>query len=75
MLTVSFMGIKMKTFPRLLNFRLENIQFHIDLSSEDQSIIYYVAAAISRSIIKKRKCEQCTELLSAGNLEKKFFSD
>ena len=53
----------------MLNFRLENIQFHIDVNSEDQSIIYYVAGAISRSIIKKIKCEKCTELLSGGKME------
>ena len=65
----------MTALSEMLNFRLENIQFHIELNPEDQSIIYYVAGAISRSIIKKGKCEQCTEFLSAGNMENKFSSD
>ena len=56
-------------FSEMLHFRLENIQFHIDVNSEDQPIIYYVAGAISRSIIKKIKCEKCTELLSGGKME------
>ena len=52
-----------------LNFQLENIQFHIEIQREDQPIIYYVAGAISRAILKRTKCEKCLELLSAGNLE------
>ena len=52
-----------------LNFQLENIQFHIEIQREDQPIIYYVAGAISRAILKQTKCEKCLELLSAGNLE------
>ena len=52
-----------------LNFQLENIQFHIEIQREDQPIIYCVASAISRAILKRTKCEKCLELLSAGNLE------
>ena len=62
--------VDVTALSEMLNFHLENIQFHIDLNSEDRSIIYYVSGAISRSIMKKVKCEQCTELLSAGNMDK-----
>ena len=49
--------------------RSENIQVHIETHSEDRSIIYYVAGSIARAILKKTKCEMCTELLSAAKME------
>ena len=47
--------------PERLNFQLENIQFHIEIQRGDQSIIYCVASAISRAILKRAKCEMCPE--------------
>ena len=55
--------------PGRLNFQIENIQFHIEIQREDQPIIYCVAGAISRAILKRTKCEKCLELLGAGNIE------
>ena len=52
-----------------VSVRLENIQVHIEIHSEDQSLIYDAAGSISRAILKKTKCEMCTELLSAGKME------
>ena len=51
-----------------LNIQMENIQFHKEIQQEDQSIIYYVAGAIVRIVLKKTKCEKCREFLCAGNM-------
>ena len=40
-----------------LNFQIENNQFHIEIQRKDQSMIYYVAGAILRAILKRTKCE------------------
>ena len=44
-----------------LNFQIENIQFHMEIQREDESIIYYVAGANSCAISKRTKCEKCRE--------------
>ena len=51
-----------------LNIQMENIQFHKEIQQEEQSIIYYVAGAIVRIVLKKTKCEKCREFLCAGNM-------
>ena len=39
-----------------LNSQIENIQSHIEIQRDDQSIIYDVAGAMSRAILKRTKC-------------------
>ena len=51
----------------MLGKAVETITFGKDI----QSITYYVAGAIARSLLKNIKCECCPEFLSAGQMETK----
>ena len=53
----------------LITFQIDSFQFHSAVDQNDPSIIFYVAGAISRTLLKKNKCQMCEELLSSGKMD------
>ena len=53
----------------LITFQIDSVQFHPAVDQNNTSIIFYVAGAISRPILKKNKCQMCEELLSSGHCD------